>query len=324
MNAKAGNIRLFDKTLKKLILKASYGVSNKYKTMKYAVDVGTSVSGYVFEQGRMYVSEDLRANHMYRFPEYALKEGITALICTPLSTSEEKIGVFTIYFPTARKFDRQETSFFSVLGNFLATFFTSQSLHYELQRSYLDIAKALVIALEEKDPYTKGHSERVQEYAVQIAKELKLSKKLVQVLSDFSVLHDIGKVIIDSVILNKMGSLNNKEWSIIKKHPLVGARMVSPVDGLVLGIPLIKHHHERVDGKGYPEGLAGSHIPLLARIIAVADAFDAMISPRAYRNALTIKEAKKELLKNAGNQFDRKIINVMIDLIDEGRIKIPQ
>ena len=320
MHAKAGNIRLFDESTKTLILKASYGVSKKYRKMKLALEVGTSVAGYVFENGKVYVSENLKKNNLYRHPEYAIREGITSLISAPLTTSERKLGVLSIYFPKPRKFDQEEIEFFSILANFLAAFLTTHVLHYQLRRNYLDIAKALIVTLEEKDTYTKGHSERVREYAVKIAKKFRFHREAIRILSDFSILHDIGKVIVDSSILNKKETLSEEEWRIIKQHPVVGAKMIAPVDGLIYAIPLVKHHHERIDGKGYPDGLAGSKIPLMARIIAVADAFDAMTSPRAYRKALTLEQVRNQLIKNAGKQFDEKIVKVMIDLIETGEV----
>jgi HD-GYP domain-containing protein (c-di-GMP phosphodiesterase class II) len=322
MGAKAGNLRLFDKSSGNLVLKASYGVSKKYRNGKPSLPVGASIAGLAYEKEKIYAVEDLRINNRYHSPEYAIKEGVSSLLSAPLTTSESKLGVCSIYFPEPRKFSQEETKFFSIFSGFLATFLTAQTLSYRLGQSYLDIAKSLIITLEEKDPYTRGHSERVKEYAVKIAEELKLSKTEIQILSDFSILHDIGKIIVDSSILNKPGKLNKEEWRIIKQHPVIGARMILPFDGLVSGIPLIKHHHERMDGKGYPDGLKGKSIPLLVQIMAVADAFDAMTSPRAYRNTLTIEDAKRQLLKNAANQFGRKVTTTMVSLIESGKITL--
>ena len=320
MNAKAGNIRLFDKSSGNLILKASYGVSKKYQNGKPSLPVGISIAGLVYEKGTVYVVEDLRINNRYHSPEYAIKEGVGSLLSAPLATSEKKLGVCSIYFPEPRKFNRQEIEFFTVFSDFLATFLTINTLNYQLGQSYLDIAKSLIVTLEEKDPYTRGHSERVREYAVKMAEKLKLSKTEIQILSDFSILHDIGKIIVDNSILNKPGKLNKEEWEIIKQHPVIGARMILPFNGLASGIPLIKHHHERMDGKGYPDGLRGDSIPPMVQIMVIADAFDAMTSPRAYRDALTIEDAKHQLLKNADNQFGWKATKTMIGLIEAGKI----
>ncbi|MFA5393342.1 MAG: HD-GYP domain-containing protein [Candidatus Ratteibacteria bacterium] len=320
MNAKACNVRLFDKLSGNLILKANYGVSKKYQHEKPSLPVGTSIAGLAYEKEKVYAVEDLRINNRYHSPEYALKEGVGSLLSTPLVTSESKLGVCSIYFPKPRKFSREEIEFFSIFSNFLATFLTTHTLNYQLGRSYLDIAKALIVALEEKDPYTRGHSERVREYAIKMAEKLKMSKTEIQILSDFSILHDIGKIIVDNSILNKPGKLNKEEWDAIKQHPVIGSRMILPFDGLASGIPLIKHHHERVDGKGYPDGLKGDSIPPLVQIMAVSDAFDAMTSPRAYRNALTLKEAKRQLRKNTDRQFGRKATEAMISLIDSGEV----
>jgi len=323
MTARAGNIRLFDKSSRTLILRASYGVSSEYRKMKLAINVGDSVAGHVFGKGKVYAVEDLRKNHLYKFPEYALKEGVRSLLSVPLS-SEKKVGVLSVYFAHPRRFNKEEIEFLSVLSGFIVNLLMTHTLQYKLRHNFLDIAKALVVTLEEKDTYTKGHSERVGQYAMKIGERLKLPKRTLQVLEDFSVLHDIGKVVVDASILTKSGSLNAQEWRIIKKHPEAGARMIMPVDGFTHSIPLVKHHHERIDGKGYPDGLCGKRIPLLARILAVADAFDAMTSPRSYKKTRNIDEAKNELIQNAGRQFDEKIVKVMIDLIDSREISLPK
>ncbi|MFH2068283.1 MAG: HD-GYP domain-containing protein [Candidatus Omnitrophota bacterium] len=323
MNAKAGNVRLFDKASGNLVLKASYGVSKRYQNRKTSLPVGTSIAGLAYEKEKIYAVEDLSINNRYHAPEYTLKEGVSSLLSAPLATPESKLGVCSIYFPEPRKFHREETEFFSIFSSFLATFLNTQILNYQLGRSYLEIAKALIVTLEEKDPYTKGHSERVREYAVKIAERLKFSKNEVQILSDFSILHDIGKIIVDSSILNKPGKLNKEEWDVIKQHPVVGTRMISPFNGLASGIPLIKHHHERMDGKGYPDGLKGDSIPPLVQIMAVADAFDAMTSPRAYRNAMTLEKTEAQLIKNIGGQFDEKVIRTLLALIEAKEIILP-
>ncbi len=320
MHAKAGNIRLYDKTSNKLLLKASYGVSRTYKKMKFALEINNSIAGYVFEKNKIYNSADLRKNHLYMFPEFALNEGIISLLAMPLILSKEKLGTLSIYFPEPRKFQKEEIEIFSVLTGLISTYLSFNSFQYTIDHNYLDMAQSLIITLEEKDSYTKGHSERVQKYAVKIAEKMKLPKKTIKILSDLSILHDIGKIIVDSSILTKPGKLTEEEWMSIKKHPEIGAKMIAPIDGFAHSIPLIKYHHERIDGKGYPDGLSGENIPLLAKIMAVADSFDAMTSPRAYKSTMDIEQAKNELIKNAGSQFDEKIVKVMVELIDTKEI----
>lgn len=132
------------------------------------------------------------------------------------------------------------------------------------------------------------------------------------------LLHDIGKIGISDSLLNKPSPLREEEYELIKEHPIIGEQIVKEIKFLELGVPLIRHHHERYDGKGYPDGLEGEKIPLLARILTVADAFDAMVSTRPYRRALTFGEAKKELEQKAGTQFDPRIVKIFCKILDKG------
>ena len=162
----------------------------------------------------------------------------------------------------------------------------------------------VVACLELRDPHTKGHSDRVKDLAVAMARRTLRSFAILPVLALSARLHDIGKTRINGDILKKPGPLTDEDWTEIRRHPLVGADMLSSVLCLDAVVQGVRHHHERYDGKGYPQGLAGPDIPLVARIIAVADSYDAMTSDRPYRRALRPSEAAEEVLRNAGDQFD--------------------
>ncbi|MEH7097286.1 HD-GYP domain-containing protein [Neobacillus vireti] len=171
------------------------------------------------------------------------------------------------------------------------------------------IVKGVIATLELKDPYTRGHSERVAYYALILAKEIiKFTKKEEKSFYNACLLHDIGKVHIPDTILMKPGKLTTEEFEIIKTHPVVGANAVNDVDGIRDCISIIRSHHERWDGKGYPDQLKGEEIPLLARVTAVADAFDAMTSSRSYRAAMSNEEAYNRIIEGQGSQFDPKIV----------------
>ncbi len=173
---------------------------------------------------------------------------------------------------------------------------------------------ALATAVDVRDHYTRSHSKKVNEYAVAIAEALNLESLEVNKLSTCAILHDIGKIGINDEILNKQGKLTSEEWEAIKSHPQLGATIASHTRQLAQYIPGILHHHERYDGNGYPKGLKGKDIPQEARILAVADAFAAMTSERYYSKALPFKEAFDELKRNAGTQFDPKLVNVFLHL----------
>ncbi|WP_042357028.1 HD-GYP domain-containing protein [Bacillus rubiinfantis] len=172
------------------------------------------------------------------------------------------------------------------------------------------IVKGVIAALELKDPYTRGHSERVANYALLLAKKMGiLAKDEQKSFYNVCLLHDIGKVHIPDSILMKPSKLSKEEFEIIKTHPVVGAEAVQDVEGLKENICVIRSHHERWDGKGYPDGLKGEEIPLLARIAAIADAFDAMTSSRSYRSALPLEEAFNRIVEGAGSQFDPRLVD---------------
>jgi putative nucleotidyltransferase with HDIG domain len=174
----------------------------------------------------------------------------------------------------------------------------------------IGIVKGVIATLELKDPYTRGHSERVASYALVLAKETgKFKEEELKSFNYACLLHDIGKIHIPDQILMKPTGLSKEEYEIIKSHTTVGAEAVSKVVGLDNSIEVIRSHHERWDGKGYPDQLNGEEIPYLARIAAIADAFDAMTSTRSYRSALSVDEAYKRILEGKGNQFDPDLVD---------------
>ncbi|RMG58223.1 MAG: response regulator [Deltaproteobacteria bacterium] len=180
---------------------------------------------------------------------------------------------------------------------------------------YLRSVQSLVKALEAKDEYTRGHSERVTFYSVEISKRLGGAVDVERVRTA-GVLHDLGKIGVPESILNKPSRLTDDEFEVVKKHPLLGVKILEPIEFLRGVFPIILHHHERFDGRGYPSGLKGEKIPLEARVIAVADTFDAMTSTRAYRKALSAEEAIAEIKRCSGTQFDPDIARLFIDIYD--------
>jgi HD-GYP domain-containing protein (c-di-GMP phosphodiesterase class II) len=189
-------------------------------------------------------------------------------------------------------------------------------LYKHMQDTYLGTIQTLARAIDAKDPHAKGHLDRVTRYAVKIAKEMKLSEGIIRNIEYAALIHDIGKIGIQETILAKKGKLSETEYEILKMHPLIGENIITPVKFLNGIAPLILYHHERFDGKGYLEGVRGEGIPLGARIISVADAFDAMTSDRPYRGALTKEEVRRELEKESGERFDPEVIRALLRLLD--------
>lgn len=187
----------------------------------------------------------------------------------------------------------------------------------ELKQRYMDAVQALRLAVDAKDEYTRGHSDRVAYYAVEIGKAFNLPPDDLEKLNAGGVFHDIGKIGTADDILLKTDKLNNEEYQEIKKHPIKGAHILSAVSMFKDIVPLVMYHHERLDGKGYPSGLKGDEIPFLARIISVADAFDAMTSDRKYRLKLHLDEAKRQLIINSGTQFDFEVVDKFLVLLED-------
>lgn len=185
-----------------------------------------------------------------------------------------------------------------------------------LEKAYLETIQTLRFSVEAKDTYTRGHSDRVSEYSVLIGKKLNLSEDELKTLQIGGLFHDIGKIGIPDSILLKDSKLTDEEYSEIKNHPSIGAHILSSASIFQNMVPIVKHHHERYDGNGYPSKLSGNNIPYLARITAIADAFDAMTSKRTYRNSLPIDIVTAEILKNRGTQFDPNITDVFLDILN--------
>ncbi|MDO4513322.1 MAG: diguanylate cyclase [Lachnospiraceae bacterium] len=182
----------------------------------------------------------------------------------------------------------------------------------------MQMIQTLSNTLEAKDEYTRGHSRRVADYSVLIARRLGMSEEQVAKLHYAASLHDIGKIGVPDIILNKPTRLSDEEYTIIKKHTTIGADILKNVELITFTEKVARYHHERYDGKGYPEGLSGEEIPYEARIVALADSFDAMNSKRIYRNPLSKEAVREEIVKNAGKQFDPEMVTCFLELFDEG------
>jgi len=187
----------------------------------------------------------------------------------------------------------------------------------EEQRAYDRTVRALMAAVETKDVYTRGHSERVSSASVLIAREVGLREDRISSLRYAGMLHDVGKLGVPTRVLQKSGQLTEGEYAAIQRHPMQGQEIVREIEFLDEAMAGIMHHHERMDGLGYPMGLAGEHIPEFARVIAVADAFDAMTTTRSYRGARTVDEAIAELRRCSGNQFDPPLVDALVAAVGE-------
>jgi putative nucleotidyltransferase with HDIG domain len=187
-----------------------------------------------------------------------------------------------------------------------------QQAYRILKKAHLDSVKVLVEAIDAKDPYTRGHSDRVTRMSLKIAFQFGFAEDRLESLEYGALLHDIGKIGIKDEVLQKPGALNSEEYQYIQEHPLIGVKIIEGLDFFKDKIPMIRHHHEHYDGSGYPDGLLGAAIPVEARIIAVPDAFDAMTSARPHRGMMPLQDVLMELEKCKGTQFDPKILEIFL------------
>ena len=196
----------------------------------------------------------------------------------------------------------------------------AEHLRENEEKSYLEIITALAFTVEAKDPYTRGHSHRVSRMAAAIARNMDLSDTEVNIARDAALLHDIGKVGVPDDTLGNPGNLSATGWAIMENHPVMGEYIVKPVAGLQDLREPIRHHHERLDGSGYPDGLTGEDISVAARVLAVADTLDAMLTDRPYRDALDMDTAKQQIRDARGTQLDTDVVDAALRLIEEGRL----
>ena len=187
----------------------------------------------------------------------------------------------------------------------------------QLQKNSEEMIDAMVKALEAKDIYTQGHSERVFKLTSLLADKMRLPAREADDVRIAARLHDIGKIGVKDAVLNKPERLTEEEFAVIKQHPVIGAQILGKIREFERLVPIVYHHHERYDGKGYPEGRKGEEIPLGARIIAVVDSFDAMISKRAYREPYPVPQAVSELVKNADKQFEGRIVHAFVEVLKD-------
>jgi len=192
-------------------------------------------------------------------------------------------------------------------------------LYINSKSQFIETVEALMNAMDARDKYTEGHSRRVAEISVAIAKELKYNQWNIEQLSITAMLHDVGKIGISDTILNKPGKLTDEEFRIIKEHPQIGIKIIKDIKNIDYIHPVVRSHHERYDGKGYPDKLKGENIPFLARALTVVDSFDAMTSNRPYNRRKTYEEAIEELKRCSGTQFDPYIAEKFIKVIIENK-----
>ena len=275
----------------------------------------SSVSSWVIQNSKPLLIADITQT-----PEFDMVSPLgferKTLICAPLMVKDEIIGTLTVVNKlNSTVYNHEELELLSTIAAQASIAIKNAMLYDEQQKTYLNTIQALVSAIEASDSYTRGHSERVTRFSLALARKLELPQNRLKVIERAAILHDIGKIGIDLSLLHKEERLTGEDVAELQLHPTIGMKILEPIEFLHDVRLCIGQHHERYDGKGYPNSLAAEELLLESRILAIADAFDAMTSDRPYRKALKLEVAIRELAENAGTQFDPALVPIFIKLL---------
>jgi len=309
-----GSVMLFDDVSCDLKIAAARGLSRSLVSLTH-LKPGEGAAGAAFETGESVVVGDPESHPSYTGyqgrPEQ--KEPFVAL---PIRTRDKVFGVLNVHFGGDRELSASDyrVKMLSVLAAKTAITLENARLHDSLQNFYLEMVETLARVIDAKDSYTHDHAGRARRKARRIAEVLQLPSDVVRQVEYAALLHDIGKIGVRESILLKPGKLTEGEYGEIKKHPVTGYQILSPVAFLGQVAQMVLYHQERFDGRGYPEGISGRAIPLGARIVAAIDAWDAMVSDRPYRAAMKRSAALEEVRNCCGTQFDPDVVKVFLHL----------
>jgi len=318
LNAEASSIFKIDAENKELYFVTATGKKGrKVKTIK--LPWGKGIAGWVAQKGKTVYVEDVRKDkRFYKEVDEKSQFQTKSIIAVPIKAKDKIFGVAEVLNKRGgERFSKEDIEIFEAIAKQAGLAMENAGLYQDLDELFRGTIRAIVKAIEAKDGYTRGHTERVTEYSLLIGEEMGLSDDEKRKLEISALLHDVGKIGIPDAILGKPGRLTDEEFNVVKSHPERGAEIMGSIQQMSDVLDGIKYHHERYDGKGYPEGLKDGKIPLIARIIGVADAFDAMTTDRPYRKGLPVDEAKRRLVEGAQTQFDKNIISIFIQLLSD-------
>ncbi|NLM16333.1 MAG: GAF domain-containing protein [Candidatus Riflebacteria bacterium] len=314
--ADKSTLMLFDEETQELYVEASRGFEDENKINDVRLKLGEGIAGQVALSHRPMKLDNVTASKEYTLLDCLKRPKDLTLMTAPLINKEQLIGVINCERLLEKKgpFTPENLDLLDTLASQASIAIENARLYHNLLSVYLETIRSLAAAIDAKDSYTHGHSRRVTEISVGLAMEMNLPKNEVDTIRHASLLHDVGKIGISDKVLLKPGKLTDDEFETIKSHPFIGARILGSIEFLKDVCEIIEHHHERFDGKGYPDKLKGDEIPLGARIICLADSFDAITSCRPYRKPLTFEAATEEMLRCSGTQFDPQVVDAFLRL----------
>ena len=321
MKAEVGSLLLIDEEKNQLYFEVALG-DQEEAIKKITLNIGEGIAGWVAQKGEpLIVNAPEKDSRFFKGVDERTEFKTRNIICVPVKVKERTIGVLeAINKKEGESFDEEDLSLFTSLADQVAIALDNARLYQELEDMFFQTAESLADAIEKRDPYTGGHTQRVTAYSLATAKHLALKPLEMKWLKISAVLHDIGKIGIDDQILRKPDRLNPEEYNAIKQHADMGAEIIDHIKQLKNIIPGVKYHHEQLDGTGYPEGLKGEKIPIIAKIVAVADTYDAMTTDRPYRKGLSKELAIKELRRCSGTQFDQEVVGAFVKAYEAGEI----
>ena len=241
---------------------------------------------------------------------------VESLLAIPILIKKQTVGIVGLFsFTRGYRFTEGMRKYITVLVSNVSVALENARLYEDIVNVLRGTVSSFARTLDAKDKYASGHSERVTRYSLEIAKEMSLSQGEIDTLAQAGILHDIGKIGVSELLLNKQGHLEWDEYEETKLHPIIGRDILAPISQFEEIAEVVLYHHERFDGKGYPEGLSGEKIPLLSRVIAVADTFDAMTTNRAYREKVGLDNAIEEIERNSGTQFDSEVVKAFLKIV---------
>lgn len=313
-------LRLVDSQNTRLLtIMSSHGIPEAgAERIKY-LPIGVGIEGVSAKSRSRVNLRDIIPSSDIKYAKELKEMGMRSALCVPIVFDNDVYGTITLLSKTKSRFAESDVYLLYSFANVVGIALKNAYLYRNLKENYLNTINSLVLIMESRDSYMRGHSERVTSVAIEIARQMNLPESDQYVLRTAGKLHDIGKITISDRILSKPEKLTPSEWAEIHMHPIRGVEIVMPLRFLEGGLALIRNHHERFDGHGYPDGLARNSIPLLARILAVADAFDAMTSERPYRRPLKLEKAIDEIKTASGTQFDPAVTKAFLQIV--GRIR---
>jgi HD-GYP domain-containing protein (c-di-GMP phosphodiesterase class II) len=313
LNAEAASILLFRNNTNELYFEVASGpVGRALRQVKLNTQYG--IAGQVVRTGKPLIVNDVsRSANFHKIIDDTTGFSTRSLVCAPLTVHRKILGVIEVLNKRdGSVFDEEDLESVVSVAKTAAMAIENTRLHDTVLDAYKNTVAALAAAIDAKDSHMRGHSQRVMEYSLKMGTTLFFSPEEMETLEYASMLHDIGKIAIDSSILNKAGPLTAGEWEIMHAHPVIGAELLKEIPFLEKASGLVLCHHEKYDGTGYPDGLRGEDIPMGARIISVAEAFDTMTIDTSYRGAMSVEKAIKELNDCSGTQFCPKAVKAFV------------